>query len=121
MMITFSPKELLAEDREKLPRVANLAKRGREVDRLPRDPYLGAEQLIVDPLVAVGGVKNMNIVRLVANDPESMAISIRPAQRLQHLALQVRIIFHLPGLSIEIVRMPRRGQFWSMMSPELSL
>ena len=96
MMITFSSKELLAKDREKLPRVAQLAKKGREVKRLPQDPRVGGE-LPPDPLVAVGGgVKNMNVVRLAANDPESMSISIRPSQRLQHLALQVLIdkVFH---------------------------
>ncbi len=83
MMITFGPEELFSEGRERLPRVWQLAKQGRESDFEPEQPH--HHQGHHDH----AGMQNASMVRLLATDQESLSVSMRSAQRLQFLALQV--------------------------------
>jgi len=101
MMITFGNEELLADGREDLPRIINIARPTRElaistvtaVNQGVHDVGDGAHVHIAMPgnpaQIGLLEPKPATIMKLLATDPESMSIRARPTQRLQLLALNV--------------------------------
>jgi len=103
MMITFGNEELLADGREKLPRIIDIARPTRELaistvtavnqGANNAEGDNGAHVHIAMPgnpaQIGLLEPKPATIMKLLATDPESMSIKARPTQRLQLLALNV--------------------------------